>query len=44
MRETSIMDNSNYKMQARVRVCEGNIDKNNLTTPIEIILWLKMRV
>ena len=40
MKETSITDNLNCKMQAHARVCEENeLEK---TTPIEIKLWLKM--
>ena len=40
----SIMDNLNCKMRVHVRVCEVNTEKQLLTMPIEIILWLKMRV
>ena len=43
MRETSIMDNLNCKMQAYARVCEEN-KLEEKTMPIETILWLKVQV
>ena len=49
MRETSILDNKNYKTQAHARVCEENkleeleLEEKN-TTPIETILRLKVRL
>ena len=33
MRETSIMNNMNYKMQAHVRVCKENIEKTTVNEP-----------
>ena len=47
MRETSILDNKNYKTQAHARVCEENkleeleLELEEKTTPIETILRLK---
>ena len=43
MREISIMDNLNSKMQAHARVCEEN-KLEEKTIPIEIILRLKVQV
>ena len=43
MRETSILDNLNCKMQAHAKVCEEN-KLEEKTKPIEIILWLKIQV
>ena len=37
------MDNLNCKMQAHARVCEEN-KLEEKTTPIETILWSKVRV
>ena len=44
MRETSIMDNLNCKMQAHARVCKENKLEEEKMKPIEIILRLKMQV
>ena len=44
MRETSIMNNLNYKMQAHARVRKENTELKEKTMPIETILWLKVRV
>ena len=44
MRETSIINNLNYKMQAHARVCEENIEFEKKMTPIESIFRLKVRV
>ena len=41
MRETSLMDNLNCKMQAHARVCE-EIKLEEKMMPIEIILQLKV--
>ena len=41
MRETSIMDNLNCKIQAHARVCEEN-KLEEKTMPIETILQLKV--
>ena len=43
MRETNIMDNLNFKMQAYARVCE-EIKLEEKTMPIETILQLKVQV
>ena len=43
MRETSIMYNLSCKMQADARVCEEN-KLEEKTTPVEIMLWLKVQV
>ena len=45
MRETSIVDDKNWKTQANARVCEENkLELENKTTPIESILRLNDRV
>ena len=44
MRETSIMDNLNCKMQAYVRVYEQNKYRRKDMMPIETILQLKVQV
>ena len=43
MRETSIINNLSYKMQAHARVCEENKLEEKMM-PIETILQLKVQV
>ena len=50
MRETSILDNKNYKTQPHARVCEENklekleLELEEKTMPFETIFRLKVRV